>query len=266
LNNTHKKLFPHIQDNESSMNERKMPTLRRLLVLIVLASSNGKNKSAPFLVGAFTTTSMPVSRFAIRTREHVLFSVRAKGRTILTPEKIDSFREGIEGLELPPPPFSFETFLADMALNLSRSLSFGKTLSGAGSFDAPSHDALSMGVPASDKTESLKKDLVVVASQINACTSSLTIEQRELVHSFLSIAQLAARRSSPDGGDAFGTAFWNVLLNSGWMQVDSTNFTTERLDMNATIDDCDQIVPILTEAFSSVTVRDGIHGFSQSGF
>lgn len=90
----------------------------------------------------------------------------------------------------------------------------------------------------------------MVASQINACEPSVTAEQRELVHSFLSIAQLAARKSSSDRGDAFGTPFWDFLLENGWLETSSSGVIRKELKMNAAVHD--QIVPILTEAFAPV--------------
>lgn len=225
-----------------------MPTFRPLWLLIVLVLSNVNVKSAPFLVGAFTI-SIPGSRFAIRTRGHVLFSTRAKGRPIITQEKIDSFRAGIEALELPPPPFSFTRTMAELTATLRRTLSFGTPLPGAPLFGAPAHDILAVGVPApEEETKTLKEDLVVVASQINACEARVTAAQRELVHSFLSIAQLAARRHSDRATRS--EVFWDVLLKNGWAQRGATENTTEMLAVNATMND--QIIPILTKAFAAI--------------
>lgn len=250
-----KKNFPRTQDNESSMKERKMPALRTLWLLIVLSLSNGNIKSAQFLVGAFTT-SMPVSRFAIRTRKQVVFSMRPEGNTILTQEKIDSFRSGILALELPPPP----TIAHPARVTLSPHFTniYGSSQPDvcrkSGSIDEP-RDSSSVGVPKSSAlpsqdTEVLKEDLVVVASLINACEASVTAEQRELVHSFLSIAQLAARKSSTDRGDALGTPFSDFLIQNGWLEIHNSGVIIEQLEMNVAIHD--QIVPILTKAFAAI--------------
>lgn len=139
--------------------------------------------------------------------------------------------------------------MAELTATLRRTLSFGTPLPGAPLFGAPAHDILAVGVPvAEEETKTLKEDLVVVASQINACEANVSADHRELVHSFLSIAQLAARRH-PNLATR-SEVFWDVLLKNGWTQLGATDIKTEMLDINATMND--EIVRILTNAFAAI--------------
>ena len=129
-----------------------------------------------------------------------------------TPEQIETFRAEIDALELPSVGSSFlDTYLSHVAPPLMSS------------FPAEtSSDAHLRNEGSLSKGDKLREDVVVVASQINACESNVPDDLRELVHSVLLIAQLAARKKDADNADAYWTKYWESLVRIGWLDVSVT--------------------------------------------
>ncbi|KAI2492105.1 hypothetical protein MHU86_22441 [Fragilaria crotonensis] len=222
-----------------------------------MALSNVNEKSAaPMMVGAFLP-SLPVPRFAQTRERHLSMQNNGLESKEYTNQEIQTFYEGIDALELPPliaprhgvslPHHLLGTYAATKA-DICRGAPSAHELSDF----LHMHHASSVQKPLQDK-EPLKKHAVVLSSQINVCDVGVSERQRELVHSFLSLAQLAARESAPDGGDELETPFWDYLLKHGWVQLDSTETKTQMLDMNATLNN--QIVSILTDAMEDIPGR-----------
>jgi hypothetical protein len=93
---------------------------------------------------------------------------------------------------------------------------------------------------------------VVVGSAINVCESDVESDLRELVHSYLLLAQLYARkRAAGRNCDAYWAAYWNVLVDIAWLEVGHAALTMTAFENHVRIHR--QIIPFLTAAFVPAT-------------
>ena len=122
--------------------------------------------------------------------------------------------------------------------------SSGAVLDGA-SYGSPSHGVVSSTEGALSKGRELTEDVVVLASQINACEEGVPEDVRKLVHSALLIAQLAARQKSPDNAEGYWGKYWQSLLDIGWVDGGINEVTRTIVERNVIVHE--QIESILAE-------------------
>lgn len=97
---------------------------------------------------------------------------------------------------------------------------------------------------------------VVVGSQINVCESDVESDLKDLVHSFMLLAQLVARNKARDKSDAYWAAYRNTLVNNGWLETRHVEVRTASFENNIFIHQ--QIVPFLAAAFVPATPATSI--------